>query len=87
MAAVFLLVFYPWGDTYYPEGNLLHGPLWLFKTRATEDKEIGAVVTVLLLPALFAWVVKRSPLTILAAVAGAIFWIGFGMWLAAMAVA
>jgi hypothetical protein len=86
VACFFVLIMYPWGGTYYPEGNWLRGPLWLFKTHGSEDKVIGSVATVLLLPLLFAWVVNRNPLTILAAVAGAISWIGFGMWLAAMAV-
>ena len=87
VACLFLLVLYPWPDAFYPEGNWLHGPLWLFKIEATGDKVIGGVVTLLLLPILFAWVVKPNPFTVLVAVGGAIMWVGFGMWLAALAVA
>lgn len=87
VACLFLLVLYPWRDIYHPEGNWLRGPLWLFTTDAAEDKMIGGVVTALLLPILFAWVVKPNPFTIAAAVGGAIMWIGFAIWLAALAVA
>lgn len=87
VACLFLLVLYPWRDVFYPEGNWLHGPLWLFKTEGTADKMIGGVVTALLLPILFAWVAKPNPFTVMIAVGGAIMWVGFGMWLAAMAVA
>jgi hypothetical protein len=87
IACVFLLVSYPWGGSYYPEGNWLRGPLWLFKAQASAAKMIGAVVTAFLLPTLFAWVVKRSLVTIVAAAVGAVAWVCFGMWLAALAVA
>jgi len=87
IACLFLLALYPWGGTYFPEGNWLRGPLWLLKSQSLGDNVFGAFVTVLLLPALFAWVVKRSPSTIVATVAGAVAWVAFGMWLAAMAIA
>lgn len=86
VACVFLLVSYPWGDLYYPEGNWLRGPLWLFKTQVSADKMIGAVVTAFLLPTLFAWVVKRSLFTKVAVAVGAVAWVCFGIWLAAIAI-
>jgi hypothetical protein len=66
---------------------LLPGPLWLFKTQDTDDKVFGGVVTVALLPAIFAWVVRRHPATILLAVMGILAWVAFGMWVATIAAA
>jgi hypothetical protein len=40
-ACLSLLALYPWGNSFLPEANVLPGPLWLFKTQASEDNELS----------------------------------------------
>jgi len=82
-ACLFLLVLYPW--SFYPEGNWLCGPLWLFKTRGSVDKLIGGLSTAALTPLIFAFVIKPGRLSVAMSITGILTWVGFGMWLASMA--
>jgi len=84
-ACLLLLVLYPWSGSFYPEGNWLPGPLWLFKVQASGDKVIGGLSTTALLPLIFAFVILPGRLTAAVSIAGILAWVGFGMWLAAMA--
>ena len=80
-----LLALYPWSDSFYPEGNFLPGPLWLFKTEASSDKLIGGFIATAFAPLIFAVVIKPGRLTVAMSIAGILAWVGFGMWIAAMA--
>jgi hypothetical protein len=86
-ANFFLLILYPWDSNFYPEGNCLHGPLWLLKTQGVEDKLLGAILILLLLPLLFAWIVKPNVYTIFIACCAILFWIGIGIWIATISAA
>src|SRR5436309_6447240 len=72
LAAACLLLFalYPWGTEFYPEGNWLPGPLWLFRTQAAVDKTIGAIAVTVLMPVIFAFLIKPGRLTAVLSIAG-----------------
>jgi hypothetical protein len=85
-ACVLLLALYPWcADSCYPEGNWLPGPLWLFRTQAAVDKTKGAIVATVLMPVIFAFLIKPGRMTAVLSIIGILAWVGFGMWLAMMA--
>jgi hypothetical protein len=85
-ACVLLLALYPWGaDSFYPEGNWLPGPLWLFRTQSAVDKTTGAIASTVLMPVIFAFLIKPGRLTAVLSITGILAWVGFGMWLAMMA--
>jgi hypothetical protein len=82
-ACLFLFALHPRGaESFYPEGNWLPGPLWLFRTQATVDKTIGAIAVAVLMPVIFAFLIKPGRLTAVLSIAGLLAWIGFGIWLA-----
>ena len=85
LLAVALLVVWPKDGNYYPEGNWLFGPLWLLCTRSSYDKEVGAVVALLLLPLIAVYPIKPGLLTGAISALGVSIWIGFGAWLAMLA--
>jgi hypothetical protein len=84
-SCLFLLVLYPWGSGVYPEGNWLPGPLWLFRTQSVGDRIIGAITATILTPLIIAFLLKPGRTTAVLSIVGIVSWIGFGMWLAAMA--
>lgn len=86
-AALLGLLLYPWNVEYYPEGNWLRGPMWLFAVESVGDKIIGAIISAFLLPMLTLWAFNSNLFTVFLGIVGALAWLGFGMWLAAMAVA
>lgn len=86
-ATLLVLLLYPWNGEYYPEGNWLRGPMWLFAVQSVGDKIIGAMITAFLLPTLTLWAFSLNVYTAFVGIVGALVWLGFGMWLAAAAVA
>jgi hypothetical protein len=84
-SCLFLLVLYPWCVGYYPEGNPLRGPLWLFRVQRIEDRVIGGITATILTPLIFTFLIKPGRLTAVLSIAAILAWVGLGMWLASMA--
>lgn len=73
-------------DNYYPEGTWLPGPLWLLKSQSSYDRMIGLIWATCLLPPMMLAVASPQLKTIIAGGYAAAIWIGFGAWLAMLAV-
>ncbi len=86
VAVVWVAVLYPYQGTYYPEGNWLAGPLWLFKIQASGDKIFGLKLTALNLPLIVSSFLYPTRYCLLMSLLGVMLWIGIGMWLAMLAV-
>lgn len=82
----FLLIVFPKVNNYFPEGNWLPGPLWLLLAQSQYDQQIGLLASLLLAPALIAVFVQPNIWTAMLTFSGFVFWIGFGVWLAMLAV-
>lgn len=85
VAVVWAAVLYPYQDTYYPEGNWLAGPLWLFKTRVWEDKMVGLIGTTITLPLIISFFIHPTRRYLWMSLIGAMLWIGIGFWVATLA--
>lgn len=86
-SAVVATILYPHHGTYYPEGNWLRGPLWLFKVQSRYDNVIGAVLTICLLALIMSILIQPRPWAVASSLIGIALWIAVGIWLARLAVA
>jgi hypothetical protein len=80
-AALFVLVSYPRGETVFPASPFC-GPLTLLKPWSSLDKAIGATLTVILLPLIFAPVVRTNRATIRLAIGAVLAWFVLGYLIA-----
>ena len=85
VVTAWVLATYPYGDSFYPEGNWLPGPLWFFKIQAWGEKAIGLIATILCLSAITSFFAWPSPRTLWVTIMGVVLWIGIGLWLAILA--
>jgi hypothetical protein len=58
--------------------RILSGPTSQFRAYQVEAQAFGVVVTVILLPCIFAIVIWRNKATVALAVLGLMYWFGFG---------
>ncbi|MEX1039414.1 MAG: hypothetical protein WDZ51_02205 [Pirellulaceae bacterium] len=84
--AVAILLIAPWSGSFHPEGNWLFGPLWLLLVRHPGEKLIGAVIAMVLLPAIGAVLFRPGIITAIVSGPGLMLWVGFGVYLAMLAV-
>ena len=63
----------------------ISGPVMLFATQGVEDKIVGSIVMAILLPPMFAVGVWRNAFTIALSIVAFVCWLGFGLWLEALA--
>ena len=83
-AGLFLFAVYPRGGVI--GDSWLPGPSWLLQPQHVyEDKVVGVVATIALVPAIFLFLIKPDRWSRMLSCAGLVAWIGFGMWLASMA--
>jgi hypothetical protein len=71
--------------SFYSGPRTLAGPIVLFRTQGTEDHMIGGLVTVALLPLMFAVGVWRNWATLVLSILACLCWVGFGLWLEVIA--
>jgi len=85
VAAAFVYVCWLISGSVYPGPRELAGPVALLRTWGREDHFIGAVATLVLLPLIFAVGVRANAATVVLSILAGLCWVGFGLWIEAMA--
>ncbi len=78
-AMAFLFLCWLMASSVHGDTRLLAGPVGFFRTQS--DKIIGSVLTVILLPCIFAVGVWRNATTVTMSILGLVCWIAVGVWI------